>query len=109
MSTTTRIASFAAAVTLAAGIGAAALAGAGAANAINPDRAFLDDIAGVGISYTSDKDAVSDGKLVCQRLDQGADPNDVLADYRTASPDVSVKQAKGFILAAAGAYCPEHL
>jgi hypothetical protein len=109
MSITTRFVSLAVSAVAAAGIGAAALAGAGAASAVNPDRDFLDDVASIGISYTSDKDAVFDGKLVCQRLDQGVDPNDVLADYRTASPDVSVKQAKGFILAAAGAYCPEHL
>lgn len=108
MITTTRIASFAVTALATVGLSAAALAGAGAASADSTDY-FLDDVASIGISYDSEADAVSDGLLVCQRLDEGSDPSAVLSDYRASSPDLTVKQAKGFILAAAGAYCPEYL
>jgi hypothetical protein len=106
---TTRVVSFAVTAIAAAGIGAAALVGAGTASATTADDAFLRDVARAGISYDTDLDAMSDADLVCQRLDEGADPDDILADYRAASPELSVKQGKAFIVAAATAYCPEYL
>lgn len=104
-----RIASFAVTALAAAGLGAAALVGAGTAAASTADVAFLEDVSSIGITYDAAEDAVYDGQLVCQRLDEGTDPVDVLNDYSASSPELTVKQAKAFILAAAGAYCPEHL
>lgn len=106
---TARVASLAVTALAAAGLGAVALVGAGAASASTADDLFLQDVAGAGIVYDTDRDAIRDGGLVCQRLDEGADPDDILADYRAASPDLTVKQGKAFIVAAAGAYCPEYL
>lgn len=104
-----RFASFTVTALAAAGLGAAALVGAGAASASTADDRFLEDVANIGIAYDTDQDAMSDGKLVCRSLDKGSDPDDILADYRAVSPELTVKEAKGFIVAAASAYCPEYL
>ncbi|MCP9275442.1 DUF732 domain-containing protein [Mycolicibacterium arenosum] len=106
---TTRLASFAVTALAAAGLTTSALIGAGAASAGTVDDLFLEDVANVGIAYDTASGAINDGQLVCQRLDEGADPDDILADYRAASPELTVRQAKGFIVAAATAYCPEYL
>lgn len=105
----TRLASFAVTALAATGLAVSALVGAGAASAGTVDDLFLEDVADAGIVYDTASGAISDGQLVCQRLDAGTEPDDILADYRAASPELSVRQAKAFIVAAATAYCPEYL
>lgn len=101
--------SFAAVAVTAAGLAVAALIGAGNASADPEDLRFLKAIDEAGIGYDSGSDAISDGNYVCQRLDEGADPDAVLDEYMTASPSLTSRQAKDFILAAADSYCPEYL
>ena len=109
MIATQKLAKFAVTAIAAAGLGAAAFAGAGTASAGTVDAQFVDDIAKIGITYDSPKDAIFDAHVVCNKLDGGTDPDAVVAAYRKASSDISVKEAQGFVVAAASAYCPEYV
>jgi hypothetical protein len=111
MNATQKIAKFAVTAIAAAGLGAAAFAGAGTASASTADSQFIDAIAKIGISYDTPKDAIFDGHLVCSKLDDGTDPDDIVASYREVPylDAPSLKQAQGFVVAAATAYCPEYI
>lgn len=109
MFTRNPLASFAVTAIAAAGLAVGALIGAGSAAADVNDYRFLEAIDEAGIAYDTGDDAIYDGKFVCQRLDEGADADTVLAEYEAASPELTTRQAKDFILAAADAYCPEYL
>ena len=106
---TQKIAKFAVTAVAAAGLGAAAFAGAGTASAGSADTEFLRTVDQIGIVYDSPEDAFHDAHLVCERLDYGTDPDDILESYLEVSPDLTTRDGKDFILAAATAYCPEYL
>jgi hypothetical protein len=103
------IATFAKLTVAAAGLSIAALAGAGAASAGSADIGFLNELDEIGIIYPSADDVISDAHVVCNKLDGGADPDDILASFREYQPDLSAKSSKAFLVASARAYCPEYL
>lgn len=108
MFTTHRVATFAATIAVAAGLSAAALAGAGTAAAFSSvDDEFLSNISEEGISYDSARVAVSNAHYVCGAIDDGADPLD-LGDEILANTDLTMHQAAVFVVESVFNYCPEH-
>jgi hypothetical protein len=108
MFATNRVARFAATAVAAAGLGLAALAGAGTAGAFSsPDDEFLANIADEGISYDSARTAVSNAHYVCGAIDDGADPLD-LGDEILANTDLTSHQAAVFVVESVFTYCPEN-
>ncbi len=108
MVTTNRAAGFAATAVAAAGLGFAALAGAGAAGALSSvDDVFLANISDEGIEYDSAATAISNAHYVCNAIDDGADPLD-LGDEILANTDLTTRQAAVFVVESVFTYCPEY-
>ena len=108
MFATLRVTKFAAVAIAATGLGLAAFAGAGTANAFySVDDEFLNAISDEGISYDSAGTAVSNAHYVCGSIDDGADPLD-LGDEILANTDLTTHQAAVFVVESVFNYCPEH-
>lgn len=105
----TALTKFAVPAIAAAGLSLAALSGAGVASAGSADTGFLNELDEIGIIYPSATDVITDAHVVCNRLDDGEDPDDILASFREYQPDLSAKSAHAFLVASARAYCPEYL
>lgn len=94
---------------LAAGVlGAAALFSAGAASAGAADNAFLATLEEHGITPPSSQVAIQDAKAVCAALDDGQEPDAVIAAVQDKT-GLSAKGSKTFAIDAATAYCPEYV
>lgn len=103
-----RITKFATTAITASGLGLAAFAGSGTANAfVSVDEEFLAAISDEGIAYDSARTAVSNAHYVCGAIDDGADPLD-LADEILSNTDLSTHQAAVFVVESVFTYCPEH-
>lgn len=100
--------SFAGSVLAAGVLGAAALFSAGAANAGSIDNDFLATLEDNGITPPSSSVAIRDAKAVCASLDDGQDPDAVIAAVQDKT-GLSAKGSKTFAVAAATAYCPEYV
>ena len=108
MFATLRVTKFAATAIAVTGLGLAAFAGAGTANAFySVDDEFLSAISDEGISYDSAGTAVSNAHYVCGSIDDGADPLD-LGDEILANTDLTTHQAAVFVVESVFNYCPEH-
>jgi hypothetical protein len=97
-----------AAVTTAFGAAAVglAVATAGAAGAGTADDAFIAQMTGVGISFTSPQEAVKEGHQVCRELAAGKTGTDVATEVLSQT-DLTTKQAAYFVVNATKAYCPQ--
>ena len=97
-----------AAVTTALGAAAVglAVATAGAAGATTTDDAFIAQMTGAGITFTSAQEAVKEGHQVCRELAAGKTGTDVATEVLSQT-DLTTKQAASFVVGATKAYCPQ--
>jgi hypothetical protein len=97
-----------AAVTTAFGAAAVglAVATAGAAGASTTDDAFIAQMTGAGITFTSPQEAVKEGHQVCRELAAGKTGTDVATEVLSQT-DLTTDQAAYFVVDATKAYCPQ--
>ncbi|ORV92947.1 hypothetical protein AWC11_06750 [Mycobacterium interjectum] len=97
-----------AAVTTAVGAAAVglALATAGAAGASTADDAFITEMRGLGVTFTSPQEAIQEGHQVCRELAAGKTGTDVATEVLSQT-NLTTKQAAYFVVDAAQAYCPQ--
>ncbi len=97
-----------AAVTTAVGAAAVglALATAGAAGASTADDAFITEMRGLGVTFTSPQEAIKEGHQVCRELAAGKTGTDVATEVLSQT-NLTAKQAAYFVVDAAQAYCPQ--
>ncbi len=97
-----------AAVTTAFGAAAVglAVATAEAAGATTTDDAFITQMTGAGITFTSAQEAVNEGHQVCRELAAGKTGTDVATEVLSQT-DLTTKQAASFVVGATKAYCPQ--
>jgi hypothetical protein len=97
-----------AAVTTAIGAAAVglAVATAGAAAASTADDAFITEMRGLGVTFTSPQEAIKEGHQVCIELNSGKTGTDVAKEVLSQT-DLTTKQAAYFVVDATKAYCPQ--
>ncbi|OBG26387.1 DUF732 domain-containing protein [Mycobacterium sp. E3198] len=97
-----------AAVTAAVGAAAVglALATAGAAGAGTADDAFITEMRGLGVTFSSPQEAIKEGHQVCRELAAGKTGTDVATEVLSQT-NLTTKQAAYFVVDAAQAYCPQ--
>ena len=97
-----------AAVTTAIGAAAVglAVATAGAAGASTVDDAFITEMRGLGVTFTSPQEAVKEGHQVCRELAAGKTGTDVATEVLSQT-NLTTKQAAYFVVDATEAYCPQ--
>ena len=97
-----------AAVTTAIGAAAVglAVATAGAAGASTADDAFITEMRGLGVTFTSPQEAIKEGHQVCRELAAGKTGTDVATEVLSQT-DLTTKQAASFVVGATKAYCPQ--
>ena len=94
---------------LAAGVlGLAALVTAGTAGAGSADNKFLDSLDQDGIIPPSPQAAVSLAHDVCDALDDGASPDEVISAV-SKETGLDAESSELFAVDAANAYCPEYV
>lgn len=99
-----------AATALAAGtLGIAAMVGAGAANADAIDDTYLAALAEAGIPQIAPDRAIMAGHAVCQNLDEGPTPGQLIAVFNADRVFATEEQNEAIIVASITAYCPYHL
>jgi hypothetical protein len=95
---------------LAAGtLGFAAIVGAGTANADAVDDTYLASLAQAGIPQIAPDRAILAGHAVCQNLDEGATPAQLIASFVAQKVFATRQQDEAMIIASMTAYCPHHL
>jgi hypothetical protein len=95
---------------LAAGtLGIAAIVGAGAANADAVDDTFVASLAQAGIPQIKPELEMSAGHAVCQNLDEGATPDQLVAAFVAKKVFATKQQDEAMIVASMTAYCPQYL
>ncbi len=95
---------------LAAGtLGFATIVGAGAANADTVDDMYLASLAQMGIPQIAPDRAILAGHAVCQNLDEGATPDQLIAAFTAKKVFATRQQDEAMIIASMTAYCPHHL
>jgi hypothetical protein len=85
---------------------ALATATAGGAAASTTDDAFITEMRGLGISFSSPQEAVKEGHQVCIELNAGKSGTDVAREVLSQT-DLTTKQAAYFVVDATKAYCPQ--
>jgi|SRR4029453_1896046 Protein of unknown function (DUF732) len=107
---TNRFTKSVAASVLAAGtLGLVAIVGAGAANADAVDDTFVANLAQAGIPQIDPVLEISAGRAVCQNLDEGATPDQLVAAFVAKRVFATREQDKAMIVASMTAYCPQYL
>jgi hypothetical protein len=101
-----RITTIAATAIGVAAVGLAAFAGAGTAAATTPDDAFIAQMKGQGVTFSSPQEAVREGHQVCKELAAGKTGTDV-ANEILSQTDLTTKQAAYFVVNATNVYCPQ--
>jgi hypothetical protein len=92
--------------------GAAAIIGLAApahAEASGSDASFLAALDQAGITHRGANQAIAAGKSVCELMDGGLSPMDTVNAVHSTNPGFTTEHAARFAVAAATAYCPEHL
>jgi hypothetical protein len=107
---TNRLTKSIAGTVLAAGtLGIAAIVGAGAANADAVDDTFVASLAQAGIPQIQPELEISAGHAVCQNLDEGATPDQLVAAFVARKVFATKQQDVAMIAASMTAYCPQYL
>jgi Protein of unknown function (DUF732) len=101
--------SIAGTVLAAATLGIAAIVGAGAANADAVDDTYVASLAHAGIPQIKPELAISAGHAVCQNLDEGATPDQLVAAFVAKEVFATKQQDVAMITASMTAYCPQYL
>jgi hypothetical protein len=95
---------------LAAGtLGVAAIIGAGAATADAVDDNYIASLNQAGIPQIAPDRAILAGHAVCQNLDEGATPRQLIAAFVAKNVFATPQQDEAMIVASITAYCPHHL
>jgi hypothetical protein len=79
---------------------------AGGAAAGTIDDAFITEMRGLGITFTSPQEAIKEGHQVCKELAAGKTGTDVATEVLSQT-DLTTKQAAYFVVDATKAYCPQ--
>ncbi|HET6736374.1 DUF732 domain-containing protein, partial [Mycobacterium sp.] len=87
----------------------AAFVGAGAANADAVDDTYLASLAQAGIPQIAPDRAILAGHAVCQNLDEGVTPDQLIAAFVAKKVFATPQQDEAMIVASMTAYCPQHL
>jgi Protein of unknown function (DUF732) len=90
-------------------LGIAAIIGAGAANADAADDAFVASLAQAGIPQIKPELEITAGHAVCQNLNEGASPGQLVAGFEAKRVFATKQQNEAMIFASMTAYCPQHL
>jgi Protein of unknown function (DUF732) len=107
---TNRLAKSIAGTVLAAGtLGIAAIVGAGAANADAVDDTYVASLAQAGIPQIKPVLEISAGHAVCENLDEGATPDQLVAAFVAKNVFATKQQDEAMIIASMTAYCPQYL
>jgi hypothetical protein len=101
--------SIATAVLAAGTLGIAAIFGAGAANADVVDDAYLASLAQAGIPQIAPDRAILAGHAVCQNLNEGATPDQLVAAFVAKKVFATKEQDVAMLVASMTAYCPQYL
>lgn len=103
-----RFAAVTRAATVAAGLAAMTIAGAGTAGALTPDDAlFLNTLDYVGIDYPSQGEALDVGHGICASFDDGYSFGEIL-DATQSLTGLGSGDAKVVMVAATAVYCEEY-
>ena len=109
MSTNRFTKSIATAVLAAGTLGIAASFGAGAANADTVDDTFVASLAQAGIPQIKPELEIAAAHAVCQNLDEGAAPDQLVASFVAKKVFAIKEQDVAMIIASMTAYCPQYL
>lgn len=91
-----------------AGLGLAAVAGAGTASALTGDNTqFFADIEEAGIGYDSEIAAIKNAQTVCSLLADGESATAISSEI-VSNSDLSTRQANAFVVASAESFCPKY-
>lgn len=71
------------------------------------DSRYLAALSDKGIEFANPKNAVFNGKTVCQNLDAKMTVQQIVAQFTSSSPDFSV-HADDFVAVSVRAYCPQY-
>jgi hypothetical protein len=83
------------------------IAGTGAANADAVDDTFVASLAQAGIPQIKRELEIAAGHAVCQNLDEGVTPDQVLASFVAKKVFATYEQDRAMIVASMTAYCPQ--
>jgi hypothetical protein len=75
----------------------------------NQDQAFLSAVKSAGITVKNPDDAITTGKAVCESVQAGKQPADLVKTLQEANPDLPQVAAAKFTALATSAYCPDQL
>lgn len=106
---TNRLMATIAGTVLAAGTLAAALVGAGTANADSVDDTFDTSLTQAGIPQINPALEITSGHAVCQNLREGATPGQLIAAFDAKKVLATPQQNEAMIVASMTAYCPQYL
>lgn len=71
------------------------------------DSRYIAALNDKGIQFANPEGAVFNGKTVCQNIGQGMTVQEVVAQFRSSSPDFAV-HAEDFVAISVRAYCPQY-
>lgn len=71
------------------------------------DSRYIASLNEKGIQFANPEAAVFNGKTVCQNIGQGMTVQEVVAQFRSSSPDFAV-HAEDFVAISVRAYCPQY-
>jgi hypothetical protein len=90
-------------------LSAAAVFTAGAAYAEAADDTYLASLAQAGIPQIAPDRAIMAGHAVCQNLNEGATPDQLVASFIAKNVFATAEQDRAMIVASMTAYCPQYL
>ncbi|WP_205876974.1 DUF732 domain-containing protein [Mycobacterium camsae] len=71
------------------------------------DSRYITALNDKGIQFANPQAAVFNGKTVCQNIGQGMTVQEVVAQFKSSSPDFAV-HAEDFVAISVRAYCPQY-
>ncbi|TDK97090.1 DUF732 domain-containing protein [Mycobacterium paragordonae] len=71
------------------------------------DSRYIASLNDKGIQFANPQAAVFNGKTVCQNIGQGMTVQEVVAQFRSSSPDFAA-HAEDFVAISVRAYCPQY-
>ena len=75
----------------------------------NQDQAFLAAVKSAGIVVKNPDDAIVTGKAVCESVQAGKQPVDLVKNLQDLNPELPQVAAAKFTSIATGVYCPDQL
>lgn len=78
------------------------------AAAVDPDAIYLQMLSDAGVKAPTNEKAITNGHLICERLDQGNTVQAVVAEVARVNPSLDPARSRGVVYAAIDAYCPHY-